>query len=139
MFRKLTAVVLTGLTVGTVVSCLVQIFLKSVDFLSIIFKRDFESLLAISKSQNYDIINIIVYFILIPTVIGLIVGFIRTFNKDKRWHGPPDVILSVHQEKMNLISNQVFNLVGFRFICSSGSSVGQYGPLVHFGLQSVLN
>tara|TARA_X000000950_G_scaffold285145_1_gene390146 strand:+ start:5219 stop:6928 length:1710 start_codon:yes stop_codon:yes gene_type:complete len=134
MFRKLTAVVLTGLTVGTVVSCLVQIFLKSVDFLSIIFKRDFESLLVISKSQNYDIINIIVYFILIPTVIGLIVGFIRTFNKDKRWHGPPDVILSVHQEKneLNIKSGFLTSLASVLSI-SSGSSVGQYGPLVHFG------
>ena len=99
MFRKLTAVILTGLTVGTVVSCLVQIFLKSVDFLSVIFKRDFETLLATSKSQNHDIFNTVIYFILLPTLIGLIVGFIRTFNKDKRWHGPPDVILSVHQEK----------------------------------------
>ena len=134
MFRKLTAVILTGLTVGTVVSCLVQIFLKSVDFLSVIFKRDFETLLATSKSQNHDIFNTVIYFILLPTLIGLIVGFIRTFNKDKRWHGPPDVILSVHQEKneLNIKSGFLTSLASVLSI-SSGSSVGQYGPLVHFG------
>ena len=34
--------------------------------------------------------------------MGLVVGVIRNLNKDKRWHGPPDVILSVHQDDQKL-------------------------------------
>ena len=31
--------------------------------------------------------------------LGLIVGIIRKYASDSRWHGPPDDILAVHSEK----------------------------------------
>ena len=60
-------------------------------------------------------------------------------NKDKRWHGPPDVILSVHQDdqKLDIKSGFLTSLASVLSI-SVGSSVGQYGPLVHLAGQLVL-
>ena len=59
---------------------------------------------------------------------------IRNFNQGKRWHGPPDVILAVHKEdeELNIKSGFLTSIASILSI-SCGSSVGQYGPLVHFG------
>ena len=67
-------------------------------------------------------------------MVGLIVGIIRNFTEGKRWHGPPDVILSVHKddEELNVKSGFLTSIASILSI-SCGSSVGQYGPLVHFG------
>ncbi len=134
MFKKLAAVVLTGLTVGTVVSGLVQIFLYLVDVLSNLFRTN--SYITKGNLLNDEIVisNVVLYSIIIPSIIGLLVGFIRLLNKDKRWHGPPDVILSVHEEKSELnIKSGFLTSIASILSISCGSSVGQYGPLVHFG------
>ena len=110
---------------------MVQLFLYLVNTLSNLFRQDFEDLN--HSDSNYFII-VIFFFILVPFIIGLVVGIIRNFNKDKRWHGPPDVILSVHQDRQQLNIKSGF-LTSFASVLSIsvGSSVGQYGPLVHFG------
>ena len=61
-------------------------------------------------------------------------GCIRKYASDKRWHGPPDVILAAHCENNPLDIKSGF-LTSFSSILSisAGGSVGQYGPLVHFG------
>ena len=131
MIKRILSVIFTGLIVGTSVSLLVQLFLYLVNALSNLFRRDFEDLN--HSDSNYFII-VIFFFILVPFIIGLVVGIIRNFNKDKRWHGPPDVILSVHQDRQKLNIKSGF-LTSFASVLSIsvGSSVGQYGPLVHFG------
>ena len=69
-----------------------------------------------------------------PFLVGLIVGCIRKYASDSRWHGPPDVILAAHSENNPLDIKSGF-LTSFSSILSisAGGSVGQYGPLVHFG------
>ena len=69
-----------------------------------------------------------------PFLIGLFIGFLRKYAFDSRWHGPPDVILAAHSEKKPLDIKSGF-LTSFSSILSisAGGSVGQYGPLVHFG------
>ena len=64
----------------------------------------------------------------------MIVGCIRKYASDSRWHGPPDVILAAHSENNPLDIKSGF-LTSFSSILSisAGGSVGQYGPLVHFG------
>ena len=135
MVRKIISVILTGLVVGTSVALLVQIFLFLVNFLSDFFRTDFSELL---KQEHYSsnelIIKIIFFFLVVPFLVGLLVGVIRNFNQGKRWHGPPDVILAVHKddEELNIKSGFLTSIASILSI-SCGSSVGQYGPLVHFG------
>ena len=85
-------------------------------------------------SINELVIKIIFFFLIVPFLVGLIVGVIRNLNQGKRWHGPPDVILAVHKEdeELNIKSGFLTSIASILSI-SCGSSVGQYGPLVHFG------
>lgn len=131
MIKRILSVIITGVIVGTIVALLVQFFLQSIDFLSNLLRRDSK---LISISDDYYLLKILLFFFLIPFVVGLVVGVIRNLNKDKRWHGPPDVILSVHQDdqKLDIKSGFLTSLASVLSI-SVGSSVGQYGPLVHFG------
>ena len=59
---------------------------------------------------------------------------LRKLELGNRWHGPPDVILSAHssKEKLNIKSGFIASFSAIISI-SAGGSVGQYGPLVHFG------
>ena len=135
MVGKIISVILTGLVVGSSVAVLVQIFLYSINFLSNIFRTDFTDLVNQQHfSINELVIKIIFFFLIVPFFVGLLVGIIRNFTKGKRWHGPPDVILSVHKddEELNVKSGFLTSIASILSI-SCGSSVGQYGPLVHFG------
>ena len=126
MIKKIISVVITGLIVGTTVALLVQFFLYSIEFLTDIFRKNF--------NEISSTLQLILYFLIIPLCVGLFVGLIRKFNEGKRWHGPPDVILSVHQDKQRLnIKSGFLTTIASILSISVGSSVGQYGPLVHFG------
>ena len=126
MIKKIISVVITGLIVGTTVALLVQFFLYSIEFLTDIFRKNF--------NEISSTLQLILYFLIIPLCVGLFVGLIRKFNEGMRWHGPPDVILSVHQDKQKLnIKSGFLTTIASILSISVGSSVGQYGPLVHFG------
>lgn len=135
MVIRIISVILTGLVVGSSVSVLVQIFLFLVNYFSKLFRTDFGELLNQQHFSNNELVlKVIFFFLIIPFFVGLIVGLIRNFNKGRRWHGPPDVILSVHKddEELNVKSGFLTSIASILSI-SCGSSVGQYGPLVHFG------
>ena len=135
MVGRIISVILTGLVVGSSVAILVQIFLYLVNYFTNLFRTDFSELLNQHHfSTNELVIKIIFFFLIVPFLVGLVVGIIRNFNQGKRWHGPPDVILSVHkdEEELNIKSGFLTSIASILSI-SCGSSVGQYGPLVHFG------
>ena len=63
----------------------------------------------------------------------LIFGLKRAFNMD-RWHGPADTILSTHRVSASFPVREGFLSTTAAFISASGgASVGQYGPVLHFG------
>lgn len=131
MIKRITSVIITGLFVGTLVALLVQFFLYSADFLTTLFRKNYDE---INFEDDYSYFKFFIYFVAIPIFIGVLVGLIRNLNKDKRWHGPPDVILSVHQDNKELnIKSGFLTTIASILSISVGSSVGQYGPLVHFG------
>ena len=110
---------------------MVQFFLYSVDFLATLFRKNYDE---INFEDDYSYFRFFIYFFAIPIFIGVLVGLIRNLNKDKRWHGPHDVILSVHQDNNELnIKSGFLTTIASILSISIGSSVGQYGPLVHFG------
>ena len=135
MVGRIISVILTGLVVGSSVAVLVQVFLFSINFLSNYLRTDYIELINQPHySINELVINILFFFLIVPFLVGLFVGIIRNFNHGKRWHGPPDVILAVHKEdeELNIKSGFLTSIASILSI-SCGSSVGQYGPLVHFG------
>ncbi|MAS61245.1 MAG: voltage-gated chloride channel [Gammaproteobacteria bacterium] len=63
----------------------------------------------------------------------LIFGLKRAFDMD-RWHGPADTILSTHRVSTPFPVREGFLSTTAAFISASGgASVGQYGPVLHFG------
>jgi len=63
----------------------------------------------------------------------LIFGLKRAFDMD-RWHGPADTILSTHRVAASFPVREGFLSTTAAFISASGgASVGQYGPVLHFG------
>ena len=63
----------------------------------------------------------------------LIFGLKRAFDMD-RWHGPADTILSTHRVSSSFPVREGFLSTTAAFISASGgASVGQYGPVLHFG------
>lgn len=63
----------------------------------------------------------------------LIFGLKRAFDMD-RWHGPADTILSTHRISTPFPVREGFLSTTAAFISASGgASVGQYGPVLHFG------
>ena len=59
---------------------------------------------------------------------------VRHFFSIDRWHGPADSIYAAHRTDNELDVKKGFGSTIAAFISAgSGASVGQYGPLVHFG------
>ena len=133
MLNRIVHILFIGTAIGSVTSCSVQVFLYLVEFLSELFSEKNYSYRTFSEITERPF-SFLFYIILIPISVGLLVGFIRKFTDGTSWHGPPDVILSAHQSKNPLHIKTGF-LTSFSSILSIsvGGSVGQYGPLVHFG------
>ena len=132
MFLSILSTLILGTIIGSIVSVSVFGFLFLIDF----FNQNIEILLSYAtshKSEDFSLSKVFLY-LLIPSLIGFFVGFLRSLTNDQRWHGPPDVILSAHSKK-NPLNIKAGFLTSFSAICSitAGGSVGQYGPLVHFG------
>ncbi len=133
MFISIFTTLLLGSVIGVITSVSVYGFITLVKFLTSIFRNpenNFNGLLGIFENPS----EFILFVIITPFLVGLLVGIIRKYASDSRWHGPPDVILAVHSEKKPLDIKSGF-LTSFSSILSisAGGSVGQYGPLVHFG------
>ena len=133
MFFSILSTLLLGTIIGSIVSVSVYGFLALIELFSSILDNLNENNSPIEGFINNPIKSFTLY-IIVPSSIGLLVGYLRSFTNDKRWHGPPDVILSAHSRN-NPLNIKAGFLTSFSAICSitAGGSVGQYGPLVHFG------
>ena len=65
---------------------------------------------------------------------ALLILLVRRIFRISRWHGPADSIYAAHRTDNELDVRAGFGSTLAAFISASGgASVGQYGPLVHFG------
>ena len=133
MFFSILTTLVLGSLIGIITSISVYGFISLVKFLTNVFRNPERSL----NSFNDILTNtpeFVIFIFVMPFLVGLIVGCIRKYASDSRWHGPPDVILAAHSENNPLDIKSGF-LTSFSSILSisAGGSVGQYGPLVHFG------
>ena len=133
MFFSILTTLVLGSLIGVITSISVYGFISLVKFLTNVFRNPERSF----NSFNDILTNtpeFVIFIFVMPFLVGLIVGCIRKYASDSRWHGPPDVILAAHSENNPLDIKSGF-LTSFSSILSisAGGSVGQYGPLVHFG------
>ena len=99
MFFSILSTLLLGTIIGSIVSVSVYGFLALIELFSSILDNLNENNSPIEGFINNPIRSFTLY-IIVPSSIGLLVGYLRSFTNDKRWHGPPDVILSAHSKNL---------------------------------------
>ncbi|ALM54720.1 chloride channel protein [Halomonas huangheensis] len=77
---------------------------------------------------------LVLAMLLVPTVGGLVVGQLHRLIRERRPHGPADVIAAVQTRRGRLpFRAGVLSALSGLVSLGAGASVGQYGPLVHMG------
>ena len=68
------------------------------------------------------------------SVAAIIISLIKTSFKVARWQGPADTIFAAHRIDNELdVKTGIASTLAAFVSAAGGASVGQYGPLVHFG------
>ena len=119
---------IVGLVFGLVMSLTTNAFVEGVRFLTALRQLD---LLGRVSVVGGDLSLLPVIGLILAAI--LVIGVRRLF-KISRWHGPADSIFAAHRTDNELDVKAGFGSTVAAFISASGgASVGQYGPLVHFG------
>lgn len=87
----------------------------------------------VSKNYFQNTTNFIFLFCSL-SIAALIISSIKSKFKIDRWQGPEDTIFAAHRvdNELDVKIGMASTLVAF-VSAAGGASVGQYGPLVHFG------
>ena len=123
---QLGEVIVIGMFFGIVVSITAHVFVEGVKALSAP-----RYLIAPIKLASIDLHYAQVITL---SVAGLLIYIIKNVIGIGRWQGPADTIYGAHRPDNELDVKTGLGSTFAAFISASGgASVGQYGPLVHFG------
>ena len=123
-FKFLLPVVL-AVIIGVIVSIAVQGFISFVGFVESYLRGDNQILIGLPKN---------ILLVSGPIIAGIIVAFIYKLANLDRWHGPAESILAAHvPSKRPNTEAGLLSTLASAVSLAGGASVGQYGPLVHFG------
>ena len=127
IFSSLLAQTLLALIVGILVAITAHYFVEGARYL--LSLRDVKVLTLNLGENNYSVVPIV--FMLISA--GLIILVRKTLGVTK-WSGPADSIYALHQPKVGVdVRIGLGSTIAAFISAGGGASVGQYGPLVHFG------
>ena len=120
--------IVVGLLFGLVMSVVSNLFVIAVKAATGLREGYVADLLAIGDS------GLTLAPLICLVIAGLIVVWIRTSLGIGRWHGPADSIHAAHRTDNELDIRAGFGSTLAALVSAGGgASVGQYGPLVHFG------
>ena len=85
-------------------------------------------------STRFDNANRFILIFCSLSIAAVMISLIKAKFSLIRWHGPADTIFAAHRvdNELDIKSGIASTLAAF-FSAAGGASVGQYGPLVHFG------
>ena len=121
-------IILIGGLIGATLAIVCNLFVIGVHWFEL--QREASTLFSLNiGDQLLSFSSVIFLWIAAAIVVALKVGF-----GIARWTGPADSIYAAHQinEPLNIKTGLASTLAAFT-AASGGASVGQYGPLVHFG------
>ena len=132
MLRKtlfeLVIIIAFGLTIGLIMAVAANLFVEGV--------RAAAAVRAESQWANFTLFGNTYSFasvIFLLAAAGLVVG-LKSYLKLPGWAGPADTIYAAHSSAQNLdVKKGMASTLAAFVTASGGGSVGQYGPLVHFG------
>ena len=124
----LVTLVILGVGVGITMALVSNAFVKGVIFLTSTYKSNHLLTFTLQEHQ----------FSLMPLVVIIFAAFsiiyVRKIFGLDRFYGPADSIYAAHRSDNELDVRRGLGSTLSAFISASGgASVGQYGPLVHFG------
>ena len=127
-WKTIGIIIFIGLFIGSCVAIATKIFVNSILYLTEI--RETTTLFSTSIA-GYQINYAPIITIL---VAAFIINNIKKFTKITRFHGPADSIYGAHRTDNEIdIKTGYFSTFAALISAGGGASVGQYGPLVHFG------
>ena len=132
MLRKtlfeLVIIIAFGLTIGLIMAVAANLFVEGV--------RAAAAVRAETQWANFTLFGNTYSFasvIFLLAAAGLVVG-LKNYLKLPGWAGPADTIYAAHSSAQNLdVKKGMASTLAAFVTASGGGSVGQYGPLVHFG------
>ena len=117
--------IILAVLIGIIVSFAVQGFINFVSFFQSYLRGDNQILFGLPKP---------LLVISGPIIAGIIVAIIFKLANLDRWHGPAESILAAHvPSKRPNTEAGLLSTLASAVSLAGGASVGQYGPLVHFG------
>ena len=128
LLRTLIAVIVTGLGFGFVMAFVSNWFVLGVQWLS-----------GLRAPTSFLVLHVGDLPLAFGPLLSLLIAacailVVRRLFGIIRWHGPADSIYAAHRTDNELDVKHGFGSTLVAFISASGgASVGQYGPLVHFG------
>ena len=126
--RFVLVTLITGTGIGLVVSFVASLFVAGLHFLTNQRNR-MDGFLTFLEFAGGSLVPMI-------WLIGaaLLLWCVRRLFDIERWHGPADSIFGAHRLDNEIdVKGGVGSTVGAFVSIAGGASVGQYGPLVHFG------
>ena len=128
--------IITTLLMQTLLAVIVGFLVSIVANLFVEGTRYFLSLQTSSGALAVRIIDVEIN--LLPTLAMLIsaclIVLVRKSLGVTKWSGPADSIYALHQKKVGVdVRTGLGSTLAALISASGGASVGQYGPLVHFG------
>ena len=128
--------IITTLLMQTLLAVIVGFLVSIVANLFVEGTRYFLSLQTSSGALTIRIIDVEIN--LLPTLAMLIsaclIVLVRKSLGVTKWSGPADSIYALHQQKVGVdVRTGLGSTLAALISASGGASVGQYGPLVHFG------
>ena len=122
---ELVRVLFVGLVIGILGGVAANLFVLGVGEIDGLIREQMVGQSALSA-------GLIRWSALIAGAFG-IYGLKQAFKMD-RWHGPADAILGAHRPDAPFPAREGFISTTAAFVsASAGASVGQYGPVLHFG------
>ena len=122
---ELVRVLFVGLVIGILGGLAANLFVLGVGEIDGLIREQMVGQSALSA-------GLIRWAALIVGALG-IYGLKQAFKMD-RWHGPADAILGAHRPDAPFPAREGFISTTAAFVsASAGASVGQYGPVLHFG------
>ena len=119
---------ITGTGIGLVVSLVASLFVAGLHFLTD-QRSHMDGYFTFLEFADRSLMPMIWLI-----VAALLLWVVRRLFDIERWHGPADSIFGAHRLDNEIdVKSGIGSTVGAFVSISGGASVGQYGPLVHFG------
>ncbi|MCG8620828.1 MAG: chloride channel protein [Proteobacteria bacterium] len=128
----LALVVISGVGFGVLMAFTTNGFVAGVEFLTSL--RQTSNFLRVSLTLGGGEISLSLLPLVAISLAAALILVIRRLFAISRWHGPADSIYAAHHSDNALDVKAGIGSAFAAFVSAGGgASVGQYGPLVHFG------